>query len=97
MCVLFYCEMSLSDVMFLAHTAILTVSPMRGASTFDTGKKNRNGADLKVRHALRAGSKDQITLLLYCYDDKKSHRSGGDTVSSKVLESPGKILEFYFS
>ena len=43
MCVLFYCEMSLSDVMFLAHTAILAVSPMSGASTFDTGKKTETG------------------------------------------------------
>ena len=31
------------------------VSPMRGSPTFDIDKKNRNGANLKLRHALRAG------------------------------------------
>ena len=31
------------------------VSPMSGSPTFDIDKKNRNGANLKQRHALRAG------------------------------------------
>ena len=32
------------------------VSPMSGGPTFDIEKKkNRNGANLKLRHALRAG------------------------------------------
>ena len=31
------------------------VSPMSGSPTFDTGKKNRNGANLKLRHTLRVG------------------------------------------
>ena len=31
------------------------VSPMSDGSTFDIEKKNRNGANLKLRHALRAG------------------------------------------
>ena len=31
------------------------ISPMSGGSTFDIEKKNRNGANLKLRHALRAG------------------------------------------
>ena len=31
------------------------VSPMSGSPTFDIEKKNRNGANLKLRHALRAG------------------------------------------
>ena len=31
------------------------VSPMSGGSTFDIEKKTRNGANLKLRHALRAG------------------------------------------
>ena len=31
------------------------VSPMSGSLTFDTGKKNRNGANLKLRHTLRVG------------------------------------------
>ena len=31
------------------------VSPMSGSPTFDIGKKNRNSANLKLRHALRAG------------------------------------------
>ena len=28
---------------------------------------------------------DQSTLLLYCCEDVKSHRSGGDTVSLRML------------
>ena len=32
------------------------VSPMSGSPTFDTGRKSsRNGANLKLRHAIRAG------------------------------------------
>ena len=31
------------------------VSPMSGSPTFDIDKKNRNRANLKLRHALRAG------------------------------------------
>ena len=31
------------------------VSPMSGGPTFDIEKKVRNGANLKLRHALRAG------------------------------------------
>ena len=31
------------------------VSPMSGSPTFDTGKKTRNGANLKLRHTLRLG------------------------------------------
>ena len=31
------------------------VSPMSGGPTFDIEKKTRNGANLKLRHALRAG------------------------------------------
>ena len=31
------------------------VSPMSGAPTFDIIKKTKNGANLKLRHALRAG------------------------------------------
>ena len=29
--------------------------PMSGSPTFDTRKKNRNGANLKLRHTLRVG------------------------------------------
>ena len=32
---------------------------------------------------------DQSTLLLYCCEDVKSHRSGGDTVHLKVHEDMG--------
>ena len=32
---------------------------------------------------------DQSTLLLYCCEDVKSHRSGGDTVHLKVHEDIG--------
>ena len=32
-----------------------TVSPMSGSPTFGTGKKDRNGANLKLRHAQRTG------------------------------------------
>ena len=37
------------------------VSPMSGGPTFDIEKKNRNGANLKLRHALRAGG-----VIMHC-------------------------------
>ena len=38
------------------------VSPMSGSPTFDTGKKNRNGANLKLRHTLRVGG-----VIILCF------------------------------
>ena len=39
-----------------AQTAVCTaVSSMSGSPTFDIDKKNRNGANLRLGHALRAG------------------------------------------
>ena len=48
--------MGLNDVLqWLNSRGKPAVSPMSGGSTFDIEKKNRNGANLKLRHALRAG------------------------------------------
>ena len=48
-----------------AETAVCTaVSPMSGSPTFDIDKiKNRNGANLRLRHALRAGGVKMIMLI----------------------------------
>ena len=55
--------MGLNDVLqWLNSRGKPAVSPMSGDSTFDIEKKNRNGANLKLRHALRAGG--VITNLL---------------------------------
>ena len=43
------------------------VSPMSGGSTFDIEKKNRNGANLKLRHALRAGGVKSSTATCILY------------------------------
>ena len=40
------------------------VSPMSAAPTSDTEKKNRNGANLKLRHTLRAGGVMRLTWKL---------------------------------
>ena len=43
-------------MMTRAQTAVCTaVSPMSGSPTYDIDKKTRNGANLRFRHALRAG------------------------------------------
>ena len=45
------------------------VSPMSVSPTFDIDKKNRNGANLKLRHALRAGG--VIRYNVYTYQESR--------------------------
>ena len=55
-----------------AQTAVCTaVSPMSRSPTFDIDKKNRNGANLRLRHALRADGViiTYIFQLLISYND----------------------------
>ena len=66
--------MSLKAVMTRAQTAVCTaVSPMSGSLTFDIDKKNRNGANLRLRHALRAGGVKSVSAddLSRCVDEVK--------------------------
>ena len=54
---------------------------MSGSPTFDTGKKNRNGANLKLRHTLRVGGvitnsqAEQISLAVVDFTHFKRKRS----------------------
>ena len=43
---------------------------MSGSPTFDTEKKNRNGANLKLRHTLRAGGAINMNKISLDYQNQ---------------------------